>query len=164
MTDQQGPMPRGAAIEDLLVQNMRNDLTRPKWWQTWRGRFAIVGASALVVSTGIAGVSLLQPRPVDDTTIVHCLETAGRNLDGTLSGFAATIISEDGKLDVTDAVGLCEQMWAAGTFTSDDPLNPTPDPGAVPDSFTTCVTDEGSAAVVPGRIECSALGLFPLTD
>lgn len=164
MTVEKGRMPHGAAIEDLLVQNMRDDLTRPKWWQTWTGRFAIVGASALVVSTGVAGVSLLQSRPVDDTTIVHCLENASRNLDGTLSGYAATIASEDGKLNVTDAVGLCEQMWAAGTFTSDDPLNPTPDPGVVPEAFTTCVTEDGSAAVVPGRIECSALGLFPLTD
>jgi hypothetical protein len=161
MTDDNGRMPNGAAIEDLLVQKMRDDLTRPKWWQTWTGRFAIVGASALVVSTGIAGVTLLQPRPVDDTTIVQCLESASRNLDGTLSGFGASVASPDGVLEITDAVAMCEQMWAAGTFTSDDPLDPSPDPGAVPEHFTTCVTEDGYAAVVPGRIECSALGLSP---
>jgi hypothetical protein len=156
-------MPNGPAIEDFLVERMRDDLTRPKWWNTLKGRLAIVGVSALVVSTGAAGVPLLQPRAVDDTTIVQCLETASRNLDGTLSGAAAAVATPEGVLEITDALAMCEQMWASGAFSSDDPLDPAPAPGIVPDAFTMCVTDEGSAAVVPGRIECSALALFPVS-
>ncbi|MFX6201627.1 hypothetical protein ABTF50_19710, partial [Acinetobacter baumannii] len=54
--------------------------------------------------------------------------------------------------------------WAAGSLHEQDPLNPTPAPAEVPDEFTVCVTREGSAAVVPGRIECSVLKLHPYDE
>ena len=160
----QDRMPNAAAIEEILVERMRDDLTRPKWWNTLKGRLAIVGASALIVSTGVAGVALVQPKPIDDTTMVQCLERASRNLDGTLSGAYTSVASPKGVLQIEDAVAMCQQMWAAGAFESDNPLDPSPTPGTVPDAFTLCVTDENTAAVVPGRIECSALGLSPYTD
>lgn len=59
--------------------------------------------------------------------------------------------------------GVLQHHTASGAFSFDDPLDPAPAPGIVPDAFTMCVTDEGSAAVVPGRIECSALALFPVS-
>lgn len=161
MNDREGRMPHGAAIEDLLVERMHSDLTRPKWWRTVWGRVAIGGGALLVVSTGVAGVMLLESRSVSETVVVHCLESASRNLDGSLSGAAVSLAAPDGVVSLTDAVSTCEEMWASGRFTSDDPLNPTPAPGVIPEEFTTCVTDDGSAAVVPGRIECSALNLHP---
>ncbi|APZ33062.1 hypothetical protein BOH66_01175 [Microbacterium aurum] len=67
-------------------------------------------------------------------------------------------------MPIDDAVETCRQMWASGRFESDDPLNPSPTPGAVPEAFTTCVTDDGIAAIVPGRVECSVLKLHPWND
>lgn len=164
MSGHQHDMPNGSAVEELLVSRMRHDLTRRRWWQAWIGRLVIAGSSILVVSTGVTAVVMLSAEPVSETAIVHCLETPSRNLDGTLSGKAASIATPGGVLAITDAVGLCEQMWAAGTFASDDPLDPNPDADSVPTHFTTCVTDDGAAAIVPGRIECSTLDLHPFSD
>ncbi|WP_106816716.1 hypothetical protein [Microbacterium timonense] len=161
MTRERGRMPHSAAVEDLLVERMRRDLTKPKWWRTVWGRVTIAAGAVVVAGTAVAAVVLLEARPVSDTAIVQCMESASRNLDGTLSGSAVSIAAPDGVLPIDDAVGICEQMWASGAFENTDPLDPSPTPGTVPSEFTTCVTDEGTAAVVPGRIECSALQLHP---
>jgi hypothetical protein len=55
-------------------------------------------------------------------------------------------------------------MWEGGAFEDHDPLDATPSPAVAPKEFTTCVTDEGEAAVVPGIIECSVLRLHPFQD
>lgn len=161
MTDKSKRMPHGSEIEDLLIGQMQRDLARPKWWRTLRGRIVITVGALSIVSTAVAAVTLLESRPVTDTAIVHCLESASRNADGSLSGAAVSVAAPAGVVPITDAVSVCKQMWAAGGFDADDPLNPTPTHGAVPDDFTTCVTPDGSAAVVPGRIECSVLKLHP---
>jgi len=162
MSADNGRMPHSADIEKLLVDHAQRRLSKRKWWQTTWGRVTIGGgALTLVAATTVAGVVLLDSQPVSDTATVHCLENVSRNLDGPLSGAAVSLAAPDGVLPIDDAVAICEQMWASGRFTSDDPLNPSPAPDAVPESFTTCVTENGEAAVVPGRAECSVLKLHP---
>lgn len=157
-----GRMPNASTIEDLLVEQMRRDLTKPKWWQTIVGRIAISGGVlALGAMTAIAAVVLLDERAVSEATIVHCLDRDSRNLDGTLPGSAVSLATPDGVVPLGDAISACKAMWASGALSSNDPLEPTPAPGTVPSTFTLCVTDEGAAAVVPGRVECSVLDLHP---
>lgn len=161
MTDERDRMPHSRAIEAVLIARMRADLAKPKWWRTLHGRLAITIGSLAVVSTAVAAVILLDSRPVTDTGVVHCLESATRNQDGSLSGAAVSVAAPGGVVQIDDAIAICEQMWAAGSFNSEDPLDPDPTSGTVPDSFTTCVTPDGAAAVAPGRIECSVLKLHP---
>lgn len=159
MTDR---MPHGAAIEEVLVKKMRTDLGKKPWHVRWYSRVALVLGSMFVVAGGsIAAVVLLSPEAVTDSFVVHCLSEAKINADGTFPGAAANVSSPDGELPVDDAVNLCRQMWEAGALSGADPLNPTPTPGSAPTEFTTCVTDNGEAAVVPGHIECSVLRLHP---
>ncbi len=165
MTNEPRGLPNSDFIEDMLVKHARYELSRPKWWQRVWGRVAIAGgALVLVSSTAVAAVVLLDSQPVTDTAVVHCLDRGSRNLDGSLPGAAVSVAAPGGVIPISDAVGVCEQMWAAGSFTSEDPLNPTPSPGDVPKEFTTCVTNEGTAAIVPGRVECSTLKLHPWQD
>lgn len=161
MTDR---MPHHREVQDLLIEQMRRDLTRPKWWKTVWGRLSIAGAALVLAGTGIAAVVLLDERPVSETSIVHCLEGPYRNPDGTLSGASASVATPDGVIAITDAEALCVQMWEGGAFEDNDPLSATPTPGIAPSEFTTCVTDEGEAAVVPGTVECSVLRLHPFQD
>ncbi len=154
-------MPHGAAIEELLVERMRADLTRPRWWRRWWGRLVIAGGVVAVTASGVAALVLLPEAAVTESGIVHCLSEAARALDGSLPGVAVSIAAPDGVLPIDDAVGTCEQLWESGELTKTDPLDPSPQPGAVPPEFTLCVTPEGEAAVVPGRIECSVLRLHP---
>lgn len=155
-------MPHGAEIEDLLVSQMRADLTRLPWYKRWYGRLGLVGAGIVVVgAAGIAGVTLLAPEPVTDSFVVHCLSDAKLGSGDRLSGAAAIVASSDGALPIDDAIAMCEDMWEAGALVGADPLDPQPTRGAVPHEFTLCVTDEGEAAVVPARIECSVLRLHP---
>ncbi|MFW1123238.1 hypothetical protein ACEV8Z_24720, partial [Vibrio parahaemolyticus] len=60
MNDDARGVPHGAEIEDLLVSRMREDLARPRWWRTVRGRIAIAVGSVAIASTAIAGVVLLE--------------------------------------------------------------------------------------------------------
>lgn len=161
MTDQSGGMPHRQEVQDLLIQQMRRDLSRPVWWKSIWGRLIIAGGVVAVAGAGVAAVVLLEQRPVSDTSIVYCLEGPYRNADGTLSGAAASIATPDGVVPIADAEAVCTQMWQAGAFAEKDPLSSTPAPGIAPSQFTMCVTDEGEAAVVPGRIECSTLQLHP---
>lgn len=161
MTDEHEGMPHRRAVQDLLVEQMRRDLARPVWWKTLWGRFSIAGGVLVVAGAGVAGVVLLDQRPVSDTSIVYCLEGPYRNSDGTLSGAAASVATPDGVVAIDDAEAMCVQMWEAGAFADNDPLSATTAPGVAPSEFTTCVTDQGEAAVVPGRIECSTLRLHP---
>ncbi|WP_314094779.1 hypothetical protein [Microbacterium foliorum] len=154
-------MPHHREVQDLLVEQMRRDLSRSRWWNTLWGRLSIAGGVLAVAGAGVAGVVLLDERPVTETAIVHCLEGPYRNSDGTLSGAAASVATPDGVVAITDAEAMCIQMWEGGAFEDNDPLSATPTPGVAPDEFTTCVTDEGEAAVVPGVIECSVLRLHP---
>ncbi|MGH3688645.1 MAG: hypothetical protein ACRDT7_00685 [Microbacterium sp.] len=154
-------MPHRAEVQDLLIEQMRRDLSRPKWWKTIWGRIGIAGGAVAVAATGIAAVVLLEERPVNETSIVQCLEGPYRNSDGTLSGAAASVATPDGVVAIEDAEALCTQMWESGAFNEDDPLAATPSPGVAPSEFTVCVTDDGEAAVVPGTIECSVLRLHP---
>jgi hypothetical protein len=155
-------MPHGPEIESLLVSQMRADLSKRPWYKRWYGRLSIAGAGLIVVgAAGIAGLALLTPEPVTDSFVVHCLSDAKLRTGDQLSGAAATVASSDGVLPIDDAIAMCEQMWEAGALVGADPLDPQPSPGVVPREFTLCVTDEGEAAVVPARIDCSALRLHP---
>jgi hypothetical protein len=154
-------MPHHREVQDLLIEQMRRDLSRPKWWKTIWGRAAIAGGVLAVAGAGVAAVVLLEEKPVSETSVVHCLEGPYRNSDGTLSGAAASIATPDGVLAITDAEAVCVQMWEGGAFEDHDPLVATPSPAIAPTEFTMCVTDEGEAAVVPGVIECSVLRLHP---
>lgn len=158
MTDR---MPYHREVQDLLIEQMRRDLSRPRWWMTVWGRFAVAGSIVAVVGAGVAAVVLLEEKSVSETSVVHCLEGPYRNSDGTLSGAAASIATPDGVVAITDAEALCVQMWEGGAFEDRDPLSATPTPASAPTQFTTCVNDEGEAAVVPGVIECSVLRLHP---
>lgn len=164
MTDQHEGMPHRREVQDLLIERMRRDLTRPRWWKTVWGRLSIAGGVLVVAGAGVAGVVLLEQRPVSDTSIVYCLEGPYRNPDGTLSGAGASVATPDGVVSIKDAEAMCRQMWESGAFAETDPLSTTSAPGVAPSEFTTCVTDEGEAAVVPGRIECSVLRLHPFED
>lgn len=161
MTERAGGMPHRKEVQDLLVEQMRRDLSRPVWWKTLWGRLTIASTVLVVAGAGVAAVVLLEERPVDDTSIVQCLEGPYRNSDGTLSGAAVSIATPDGVVPIEDAEAVCIQMWESGAFTETDPLSATPQPAVAPAEFTTCVTDNGEAAVVPGRIECSTLRLHP---
>ncbi|KJL22951.1 hypothetical protein RN51_01697 [Microbacterium oxydans] len=158
MTDR---MPHHREVQDLLIEQMRRDLSRPRWWKTIWGRAAIAGGVLAVAGAGVAAVVLLEEKPVSETSVVHCLEGPYRNSDGTLSGAAASIATPDGVVAITDAEAVCVQMWEGGAFEEHDPLVATPSPAIAPTEFTMCVTDEGEAAVVPGVIECSVLRLHP---
>lgn len=161
MTDQSRGMPHRREVQDLLVEQMRRDLSRPVWWRSLWGRLAIAGGVLVLAGTSVAAVVLLEQRTVSDTSIVYCLEGPYRNNDGTLSGAAASIATPDGVIPIDDAEAVCVQMWQSGAFAETDPLSTTPAPGVAPSEFTMCVTEEGEAAVVPGRIECSTLRLHP---
>lgn len=161
MTDR---MPHHRRVQDLLIDQMRRDLSRPKWWKTIWGRVAIAGGVLAVAGAGVAGVVLLEERPVSETSVVHCLEGPYRNSDGTLSGAAASIATPDGVVAIKDAEAVCVQMWEAGAFEDHDPLSATPAPATAPAEFTTCVNDAGEAAVVPGDVECSVLRLHPFQN
>lgn len=154
-------MPHHAEVQDLLVEQMRHDLSRPRWWRTVWARVAIAGGALALVGGGVAAVVLLEERPVEETGVVYCLEGPYRNPDGTLSGAGASIATPEGVVAIDDAEGLCRQMWESGAFEQSDPLAATSAPGTAPSHFTVCVTDEGEAAVVPGEIECSVLRLHP---
>ncbi|WP_156149144.1 hypothetical protein [Microbacterium oxydans] len=154
-------MPHHREVQDLLIEQMRRDLSRPRWWKTIWGRAAIAGGVLAVAGAGVAAVVLLEEKPVSETSVVHCLEGPYRNSDGTLSGAAASIATPDGVVAITDAEAVCVQMWEGGAFEEHDPLVATPSPAIAPTEFTMCVTDEGEAAVVPGVIECSVLRLHP---
>lgn len=157
-------MPHHREVQDLLVERMRRDLARPRWWKTLWGRSAIAGGILAVAGAGVAAVVLLEERPVTETSVVYCLEGPYRNPDGSLSGAGASIATPDGVVSITDAEAVCVQMWEAGAFEENDPLSATPTPGTAPAEFTTCVNDAGEAAVVPGRIECSVLRLHPFRE
>jgi hypothetical protein len=161
MTDQSGGMPHHKQVQDLLIEQMRRDLTRPVWWKTIWGRLSIAGGVLILAGAGVAGVVLLDDRPVSETAIVQCMEGPFRNADGTLSGAAVSVATPDGVLSIDDAESMCAQVWESGAFSEGDQLSPTPAPGTVPTDFTVCVTDTGEAAVVPGDIECSVLRLHP---
>ncbi|KQP71393.1 hypothetical protein ASF40_06360 [Microbacterium sp. Leaf288] len=161
MSADNGRMPHHDAVQDLLIEKMRSDLSRPKWWQTMWGRLSIAGGALLVAGTAVAGVVLLETRPVSETLVVHCLDSPHRGADGSLPGAAVSIAAPDGVVPIEDAEAVCEQMWLSGSLQEPDALNPTPTPGDAPEEFTTCVTENGEAAVVPGRIECSVLHLHP---
>ncbi|CAH0212276.1 hypothetical protein [Microbacterium sp. Bi121] len=154
-------MPHHREVQNLLIEQMRGDLSRPRWWKTLWGRLTIAGGLLAIAGSGIAAVVLLNEAPVSETGIVYCLEGPYRNADGTLSGAAASVATPDGVVAIEDAEALCTQMWEAGAFAGNDELDATPTPGVAPAEFTTCVTDAGEAAVVPGRIECSVLRLHP---
>lgn len=154
-------MPHHREVQDLLIEQMRRDLARPKWWKTIWGRIAIAGGVLTIAGAGVAAVVLLEERPVSETSVVHCLDGPYRNSDGTLPGAAASVATPDGVIPITDAEALCVEMWEGGAFEDHDPLDATPSPAVAPKEFTTCVTDEGEAAVVPGIIECSVLRLHP---
>lgn len=157
----QDRMPRGAEVENLAVTLMHRDLTRPKWWRTAWGRASLAVASLAIVSTAVAAVVLLPARPVDEGTVVRCLSDTQRNADGSLPGVGVSIADQEGVLPIDDAEAVCEEVWRTGALDDADPLDPTPTPGTVPSTFTTCVSAEGFAVVAPGRIECSTLGLHP---
>lgn len=154
-------MPHHREVQDLLIEQMRRDLSRPKWWKTIWGRVAIAAGILSVAGAGVAAVVLLDEKPVSETGVVYCLEGPYRNADGSLSGAAASIATPDGVVAIEDAEALCTQMWEGGAFADNDELSATPSPGTPPSEYTTCVTDEGEAAVVPGTIECSVLRLHP---
>lgn len=155
-------MPRSEQIEELLVEQMRVDLTRPKWWHTIRGRmFFVAGVSVVLLGGAVAAVTLLDSRDVSDTAVVHCLDRDSRNLDGSLPGSAVSLATPEGVVAIDDAIAACKTLWAAGAFAGTDPLEPSPSAVDVPEQFTLCVTDTGAAAVVPGRVQCSVLKLHP---
>lgn len=154
-------IPHHREVQDLLIEQMRRDLSRPKWWKTIWGRVAIAAGILSVAGAGVAAVVLLDEKPVSETGVVYCLEGPYRNADGSLSGAAASIATPDGVVAIEDAEALCTQMWEGGAFVDNDELSATPSPGTAPSEYTTCVTDEGEAAVVPGTIECSVLRLHP---
>ncbi|GAA2965955.1 hypothetical protein [Microbacterium schleiferi] len=161
MRDHNDPTPHHEAIQDLLIEEMRRDLARPKWWRTIWGRISIVSGVLILSSTAVAALVLLESRPVSDTLVVHCLESPSRAPDGSLPGAAVSIAAPDGVVPIEDAEAICAQMWSSGAFGEEDVLNPTPLPGEAPEEFTLCVTEDGEAAVAPGRIECSVLHLHP---
>lgn len=159
-----GPRPpHSDEIRQLVLEQIEHDLAHPRrrWWQTLWGRVAIVAGAMLIVSPAVAAVILLQPKPVTDTTIVHCLYSDQRAPDGSLPGLSVGIATPTGQLDINDAISTCKEAWASGGMTSTDKLSPTQPPGAVPVSFTECVNDRGEAVIVPARVECSGLKLHP---
>lgn len=160
MTREPDGMPHRAEVQDLLVEQMRRDLSRPKWWKTIWGRLAIAGGVLTLAGTGIAAV-MLEERPVSEAGLVWCLEGPYRNPDGSLSGAGASVATPDGVLSIDDAEAMCDLMWESGAMEETDPLAATSPPGVAPSEYTTCVTEYGEAAVVPGRIECSVLKLHP---
>lgn len=164
MSESEGRMPRmphSPQVEEMLVQRMREDLSSPPWWKTVWGRGAIVGGVVVAIGASLAAVTMLSPKEVSEAALVHCLEGPYRESDGRLSGSAMSVATPEGVLEIEDAEAACALMWSSGAMDEEDPLNPTPAPGDVPAEFTMCVTPEGEAAVVPGRIECSGLRLHP---
>lgn len=161
MSDDEGRIPHAEEIEDLVIARMRSQLTRPRWWRRTPARIAFAGGAVLLAGAGVAAAILLEARSVTETQIVQCLDRASTNADGTLPGTAVSIAAPTGVVPTEDAVAVCRDLWKAGGFNGNEPLNPSPSPGTVPNDFTTCVTDDGIAAVVPGRIECTDLRLHP---
>lgn len=161
MSDDKERIPHGAEIEDLVIARMRSQLTRPRWWRRPSTRIAFAGGAVLLAGASVAATILLDARPVTETQIVQCLDRASTNPDGSLPGTAVSLAAPTGVVSIEDAVAVCRDLWKAGGFNGNEPLDPTPSPGTVPDDFTTCVTDSGIAAVVPGLVECTDLRLHP---
>lgn len=158
---------RAASIEQLLLATVRAE---PESQIRLRRRRGVIwGAIGLLVIGGAATASaiVLNSSPVSNVELVHCLNAAQRNADGSYPGSAGTIAQSDGVGRVDDARDLCGQMWAQGILNkSYDPTATTNAPGRVPAHLTVCVMADGSAAVVPSGAAgiCSALGLAPLKN
>lgn len=158
-------MPHSAAIEDVIVNAMRADLTRPKWWATMWGRVTIIGSLVGFAGLAIAGVVILDRAPVTQELVVHCFATPAINPDGTYQGTAVAISSGTGSMRIDDAIRVCSDVWASGAMSTDkDPLSATDASAEVPASLTTCVMADGSAAVIPGSVTCSSLKLHPTVN
>ena len=137
-------MPHHREVQNLLIEQMRGDLSRPRWWKTLWGRLTIAGGLLAIAGSGIAAVVLLNEAPVSETGIVYCLEGPYRNADGTLSGAAASVATPDGVVAIEDAEALCTQMWEAGAFAGNDELDaislPEPDLSVYDDLFASPMT------------------------
>lgn len=158
-------MPRSAAIEDLVVNAMRTDLTRPKWWATLWGRVTIIGSLIAFAGFAVAGIAIFDRAPVTQDLVVHCFATPAINPDGTYRGTAVAISNGTGSMSIDDAVSVCSDVWASGAMSTDnDPLSPANVTGEVPATFTTCVMSDGTAAVIPGSVTCSRLKLHPTVN
>lgn len=161
MTEQRG-MPHSALIEDVVVGQMREDLTRPKWWATMWGRISIAGSVVAIIGVAAAGMIALNQAPVTQQLIVHCFATPTIN-SGGYDGTAVAISDGGQSVPINDALRVCRDVWASGALApGKDPLSAEQTTAAVPESFTACVMADGSAAVIPGRIACSELHLHPL--
>ncbi|MFT4232879.1 MAG: hypothetical protein QM606_08920 [Leucobacter sp.] len=159
--DTNGRMPHSRRVEDILIQRMHEDLARPKRRKAVWGGIAAAGITVAFAAGCLVAVSLSSPKEITDQLVVHCLNKAVRNSDGTLPGITVSVTSLDGILPIDKAEAVCGKMRELGAIDEPDPSVPEPNSALVQAEFTTCVTKDGEAAVVPGRVKCSALGLQP---
>lgn len=155
------------AMRDALAEHVASDPVRA---HRTRRRRVLIGSVLSLVAVGgvaIAGLRVLAPAEVVDTSIAMCASEAKRNADG---GFDGSEVAMSGPFNPgvrSDVLELCMGMWEGGSFEPDfDPLSmPPEDPFPVP-PLTVCVAPDGTAVVVPSDAPeiCTALQLAPVAQ
>jgi hypothetical protein len=158
---------RSAAIEVLLSDVVESRSPARTSSRLPRAGWVAVGAAAILILTGGAAVAV-HSATVTRTQYVACFARAQINADGSFPGTSVSSFGSDGKpASISDAVGLCSDMWSQGILDSRTAngmasVNTTGSvsPRAVPSELSVCVMTDGAAAVVPGpKSVCAEIGL-----
>ncbi|MFK4790396.1 hypothetical protein [Microbacterium sp. ZW T5_56] len=166
MNDERDISPaRLTAMRDALAEHVASEPVRA---HRTRRRRVLIGSVLSLVAVGgvaIAGLRVLAPAEVVDTSIAMCASEAKRNADGGFDGGYAVMSGPFNPGVRTDALEVCTLEWEEGTFLPGyDPLSLRPeDPFPVP-PLTVCVASDGTAVVVPSDAPeiCTALQLAPV--
>ena len=163
MNDERDISPaRLTAMREALAAHVASEPVRAH--RTRRRRIVIGSLLSLLVVGGAttAGLQVLAPAEVVDTSIVLCTHEAKRDANGELFGQYATMSGPFNAARRADAIELCSLMWERGELQRDrDPLALPPDEPLPVPPLTVCVDPNGRATVVPSDAPeiCTALHL-----
>jgi len=166
MNDERDISPaRLTAMREALAAHVASEPVRA---HRTRRRRVIIGSVLSLVAVGgvaVAGLRVLAPAELADTSIAMCASEAKRNADGGFNGGEVAMSGPFNPGVRSDVLELCTRMWEEGTYEPDfDPLSlPPEEPFPVP-PLTVCVAPNGTAVVVPSDAPeiCTALQLAPV--
>jgi len=164
---------RPRADWDAAFQRTLTDFTakRPRRW-----RFGIaLTVPAVVLAASLTGGVLWVQAAISNRSTVHCFAQAQLDIQGNYPGVVAAkgVANRSAVEPIKDPVGACSALWAIGELDASAPggvrrnADGSVFTGAptypVPTDLRVCVMRDGSAAVIPGRVDvCAQLGLARL--